>query len=544
MEKVSGVNKNLYSEYDFEDHIWHQNQSEHEDLLHFAHRATKIGKNYFVKKVGGSHWMEFGNIKDAEKEAYNTWMGGMLPSTRVVSAELIDTFFSGDMWVQTGKPPKTKYERVKVGSCPNIDSKMVIPFGPQFVSYKNKNYLNSWYDDMIYGNDAHIGLGKKVLVMIYGGLCNGVINDYTNLKADADRIYNMVLTGEYDNAEFKFAMCWLASLVQKPGINLQTNMWFIGEQQGVGKGTIIAIMAMILGQEFVGMLNQTEIEAGWNDHLIGKQLVEINEFDTSSKMSGKAWGKWIKNHTVEVALKIRQRNITAYDVLNIGNYIGASNNIEQTFVDAEDRRNQFIQTSSNPFWVKYAANIQINSFKKRPIDVAAGFAYILEQVKVDEELIAKSFNNAIRQGIVSNSTTVIEDWLNNDATVTRDKWVTSTDMFEDFKKWYVHNVSANFFSITAFGRLMKNSSKVGVKWKRTNANVQYYIGQPPVAKVVDLEEVSNVCNTISDEGDVLVVYDNVEEDKMFDISAITPLERMRQQLRKDFSRVGDEAEFE
>lgn len=542
MTRQCGVNKNLFKGYNFEDHIWYQNSNLRGDLLYLAARATKIGSTYYIKKAGGDHWMTFTSIVDAEKEACNTWMGATLPSGRVVDSELIKTFFHGEEFqqvqtpaVKPGQPPKTSHISVKVGSCPNVGQRMVIPFGPQFIVYKKQPYLNTWYNDMVMGDAAQLALGKAVLLMVYGSLCNGKV-DKENMDTEADRVYDMVVNDTFDNLEFRFLVYWLAAIVQNPGINLQTNIWLIGKIQGLGKGTIVDIMRLILGAEFVGELNQDEIEAGWNDHLVGLQLVEVNEFDTSNNKkgwSGQTWGKWIKGHTIEPTLKIRERNKTSYTVLHIGNFIGTSNTVEQTFIDADDRRNQFIQTTPDASWVQYATALQIKYFKTRPLDVASGFAFILDNVKVDLDFIAKSHKNQFRNSIAANTQSIIEEWVDNDPTITKGVKRMAGEWYEEFKNWWrVSHPSDPIPSGTAFGKCMGKSEHLGIMAKSDMKGKNYTFELPPDTTPHKLEDSVDALNKVTKDSGKIIVYDLDIVEPVIDHGALTPIQRLRAALIK------------
>lgn len=530
MIKKCGVNKNLYKQYDFNEHIWYLNKNTRADLLYLAQRAVKIGSTYWLKQVNGEHWHPLVGIIDAEKEAINTWLGGILPSGTIVDESLIHTFFSGEEFVP-GPTPKAKWISIKVGSCPNVSQKMVVPMGPSFVTYNNQSYLNTWYDDMIVGEKKHLRFGKLVLIMCYGALCNGKI-DIDNIEIETDRIYKMIVDNNYDNIEFRFLMNWLAAMVQYSGINLQTNLWLIGTLEGLGKGTLVDVMRLILGSEFVGELNQTELENGWNDHLVGKQLIEVNEFDAKGKWSGSAWSKWLKGHTIEPTFKVRERNKTAYTVLHIGNFLGTSNNIEQTFIDANDRRNQFIQTSSNPFWVNFATGIQLKYFKKQPKDVAAGFSYILEQVKVDLDFIAKSNKNQFRNSIASNNQNIIEEWIDQDPTINKGVLIDAREAYESYKQWYRNSHPSDAIpSETAFGKIMSKSEHLGIVKHYGKIN-QYIFGIVPIIIEQKLEDAVKSINDITHDKDQIVVFDyDIEEPKQ-NFSDMTALEKMRALLQK------------
>lgn len=539
MTRKCGVNKNLYSAYNFDDHIWYQNKNgqganqikppyDYNDLLHLANRCVKIGKEYWMKKVGGDQWVSFSN-GDAEKEALNTWMGATLPSGALIDSDIIHTFFSGDATILING----KLGKQKIGSCPNIYQKIVIPMGPQFVNYDNHQYLNTWYDEMIEPDSNHLDVGRAVLMMIYGGLCDGTV-DKSNMAAESIRVFDMVKNNQYDSQEFKFLMNWLAALVQYPGINLQTNVWLLGTLEGVGKGTLVDIMRLILGRDFVGTLNQAEIEAGWNDHLVGKQLVEINEFDTDGKWNGRMWNKWIKGHTIEPTFKVRQRNTTSYTVAHIGNFIGTSNVEDQTFIDEHDRRNQFIKTSDDTFWTSYAAGIQIGYFKKNPTALAAGFSEILNLVTVDLDFISRSFKNHFRQSIVSFNMGIIESWLTYDPTIERGQWRMAGEWYDDFKKWFYNHYSSHQMpTIHEWGRAMGKSESLGVFKKKVAAGQSYIFGDRMERTTVKLDEgVAAVDGVVGKTSDIIIYDLDVDEESIPDFDQMTPMQKVRAKLSK------------
>ncbi len=538
-QKTSGISSKLVQKYEFADHIWAQNKNDpaNNNYLTLANSCVKIGNEYAMRKKGTGQWETFKSMIDAKKEAVNTWLNATLPSGDKITWEMIQEFFDGvkndDMRIGS----KTVKVQVPVGSCPNIFERLVCPLGPSFITYNNHHYLNEWYDDMAIASEANLPVGKMTLLMVYGSLCNGTV-DKQNISAEADRVYNMVVTDKYDNLEFRFLMNWLAANYQQPGINLLTNVWLLGEQEGLGKGTIVDIMSYILGKWFVGKLNQTEIESGWNDHLVGKQIVEINEFDTGGKMGPRQWNAWIKGHTIEPHLKVRKRNTTSYQVPNIGNYIFTGNVVNQEIADKNDRRNQFIQTTSDPFWITYATNLQISYFKPNPEAVASGFAWVLDQVKVDLSFISRSFKNDIRDNIISFNETIIESWLNNDANVSKNCWANSAILYDEFKTWWIAaNPSEKIPSLTAWGKAMRADARIADK--RSNTGVQYQISSKPLDILLPpkIEEVSAMVNSITGNSEIVTIedHDNAAAPAV-DFSKLTKLEKIRLALLKE----GDE----
>lgn len=536
MSKKSGVSSKLIKKYQFNEHIWATNKhdGQNQDCLDLAQNAVKISSQYYMRKMGSQHWITLGTIEDAIREAINTWTGATTKSGKIVDSELIQMFFKGERNTQVllGNG-KTTYVKERVGSCPNIYQKLVVPYGPQFVTYNNQHYLNVWYDDMIKPEESNLAIGKLVLLLVYGSLCAGDV-DKNNLDSEADRIYNMILTNQYDNLEFKFLINWLAALYQQPGINLLTNVWLLGEVEGLGKGTINDIMSWVLGREFVGKLNQVEIEAGWNDHIVGKQLIEVNEFETGGKMGPRAWGTWIKGHTIEPGFKVRQRNTTSYQVPHIGNFMFTGNVVDQKIADQNDRRNQFIQTTSDIWWVSFATVLQTQHYKQSPETVASGFAFILDRVQVDYTFISRAFKNDIRSIIVSNNKTVVDEWFEYDSGINVEKWIRSKDMYQSFKEWYKEAYpSGHIPSVVVWGKEMVQNKRV--QKKRENAGYVYLISaeRPKDLVLPSIEEVSRLSNKVTGSDEVIAIPDYDTPDPVpFDPTQVSKKERMADLLRK------------
>lgn len=533
--RKSGVNSKLIKQYNFEDHVWQKkNCMQATDLLVLANSAVKIKNEYWMRKGSHGQWNCLSNIIDARKESINTWMGRVLPSGNVIDPELIDMFFDGYELQTVRVGNKDITVKVHVGSCPNLHQKLIVPMGEQFVTYNNQQYLNTWYDDMVAPNEAELDTGKLVLLMCYGALCNGTV-DKDNLDLEADRIYKMILRNDYDNKEFKFLMHWLAALYQTPGINLLTNVWLLGAVEGLGKGTIITIMGHILGREFVGKLNQTEVEAGWNDHLVGKQLIEINEFDTSGKMSPKAWGLWIKAHTIEPEFKVRQRNTTSHQVPHIGNFMITGNEVDQRIADKNDRRNQFIQTSSDIWWTTFATKLQLSFLIPTPERVAGGFAYILDQVQVDHNLIKRAFVNDIRTTIVANNKNIVEEWLDIDDSLIGRGFMSASKCFEEyFTEWYKKSGTGARETVTktTWGKLMASHPRVNKK--RSNKGFEYEVVE--IARVSDLPPELDIVTAQTEKvktSEVAAVELNLDTVEIPVVhTALTPMQRLQSELRK------------
>jgi hypothetical protein len=220
--------------------------------------------------------------------------------------------------------------------------------------------------------------------------------------------------------------------------------------------------------------------------------------------------------------------------MHIGNFIGTSNVEEQSFIDQHDRRNQFIKTSDDAFWVQYATALQIKYFKQNPEAVASGFAGILDQVQVDLDFVSRSFKNQFRQTIVGHNATIIEEWVGSDATVERNRARLSTDWYEDFKTWWrTAHPSDAIPSMTRWGRVMGQSEHLGAVRIRTNTGVQYSFGEVTEVPGRELSEGVAAINAITGDSAEIQDYDLAQDDMaVIDTRGMTQMEILRARLKK------------
>jgi len=287
-------------------------------------------------------------------------------------------------------------------------------------------------------------------------------------------------------------------------------------------------------------LNQTEVEQGWNDHIVGKMLMSSNEFDTTGKMNGGAWNKWIKKHCNDDIVPIRQRCMTAKDILNISNWIFTSNDENPLYLDNTDRRNHLIKTTDDPYWKVYASQIKVNYVDKDPENIAEGFAYILEQVAVDDQFVNTSFINGLKASIIAASQNTVEEWISSDSLIVKgpSKFLSSA-LYGDFKLWMNANMTKTPMpTIKEFGVMMGKAGTYGVVKHKTKDGTKYSIDQPPSVIKINTKDVAMDVGSIA--GKDISVQDNDVLIEMRVAPVLNKLEKMREALRRQ----GNESKYE
>ena len=140
------------------------------------------------------------------------------------------------------------------------------------VGFKGELYINTWRNTLLPAypealNDPELRPGLILLMRV---LRENLCGRLGELSLEA-----MLGAAKGDDAaelEWRFSMSWLAAPIQRPGRNLQTNLWWLGHIGGLGKGLMTGtVLPRLYGPRNVAILNQDEVErGGWSDTIEGK----------------------------------------------------------------------------------------------------------------------------------------------------------------------------------------------------------------------------------------------------------------------------------
>lgn len=393
--------------------------------------------NYCVRQQNGV-WMRC-NHKAAELLLTQHWLGG----PHLLTADDIKR------WLDKEVPVVQGYMNVPTSQAPAIE-------------YEGRVFINSWDPNSVIKPDHtvlddsemrfHIEL---LLRMMRESLC---------ARPDQQPLEEMLRLARSDkpeDLEWKFLISWLAAPLQSLGLNLQTNLWFLGELGGSGKGTLAAIMALIYGKQNSCLLNMEEVtHGGWSDQLVGKLIGCVNELEFTRKIN---WNVWIKQHCNEDTLTIRHRNTDAYSVLNFCNWMFFCNDECPMAMDTNDRRNMLISTTTDKR--KTALAVQLRGFmdnREKARRMLQGFVHLLHQHPVDRRLLAFAPDTPIRLEI---QTATAKDgewlyWLENDEHYARDQWLTAAQLMQSYEV-FVGQSRANRTDVRTIGRVLSKFARKG-----------------------------------------------------------------------------------
>jgi len=251
------------------------------------------------------------------------------------------------------------------------------------------------------------------LRMVYRNLCDypkltGAKGKELSVIEEGAVLFEKVLTNTFtdDEKDFKFVMSWLSAIVQNPGINLMTNIWFAGAYQGIGKGTLVTFMKYILGPERAALLKPNMITGSFNQPLDNKFILEINE--KQHGVTPLMMTNWLKSFSQEDTIQIEGKGDNPFTRRNMINVIGTAQTPEDVFkIEDEDRRNVIYQTVSQDgdeelVHRKYAKFLAESL--KNDTGWGEAVAWVLERVEVDWNLISTAYKTRSYAEIKSTQT--------------------------------------------------------------------------------------------------------------------------------------------
>jgi hypothetical protein len=173
-------------------------------------------EKFYVRDTTTGYWHLY-SASAARKMLYQQHNG--LQQSLAISRDGVQTYLTRDAYVVNGT--------------------VFIPNGPPGAVFDGRRCLNTYNDRASLRANPDILLHdtetRKQLLMF----CR-LIRESLCAKAGEKSYGEMmaILAGD-DPAEleFRFVMHWLAAVHKSCGVNLQTNLWFLGELGGIGKGT-------------------------------------------------------------------------------------------------------------------------------------------------------------------------------------------------------------------------------------------------------------------------------------------------------------------
>lgn len=149
------------------------------------------------------------------------------------------------------------------------------------------------------------------------------------------KVISHVLASDVDAIEH--FMNWLSFICQER--DRTRTAWIFQGTQGTGKGILMnKVLKPLFSSNQVAIKRAAELSEKWTDFVVGKFVIFIDEVQTSAYRDENNVISNLKNFITEPTVTVRMMNKNAYDVMNYGNWIFASNKPDPVTVDKEDRR--------------------------------------------------------------------------------------------------------------------------------------------------------------------------------------------------------------
>lgn len=110
---------------------------------------------------------------------------------------------------------------------------------------------------------------------------------------------------------------------------------FITGIEGNGKSTIVAILAQLIGREYMAAPSAKALSSEFNGFMVGKFLVNIDELPYTGNND---YAERLKEWITQPYISIRQMKMDAYQAQNIGNFFITSNHVSALMQSAENTR--------------------------------------------------------------------------------------------------------------------------------------------------------------------------------------------------------------
>jgi len=129
-------------------------------------------------------------------------------------------------------------------------------------------------------------------------------------------------------------MKWVVMYAGNPKKRL-TFAPFITGIEGNGKSTIVAILAQLIGREYMAAPSAKALSSEFNGFMVGKFLVNIDELPYTGNND---YAERLKEWITQPFISIRQMKMDAYQSQNIGNFFITSNHASALMQSAENTR--------------------------------------------------------------------------------------------------------------------------------------------------------------------------------------------------------------
>ncbi len=128
---------------------------------------------------------------------------------------------------------------------------------------------------------------------------------------------------------------WLRTLYAKPEVKMSYAILMLSKKQGIGKSTLMNIMAQMIGPKHVSYPGDAMIQSDFNSWLVNKRLVVVHEI-----YAGQNWKAYnrLKTLITEEEIDANSKHVATYTFPSSVHFMAASNSLEALRIEHDDRR--------------------------------------------------------------------------------------------------------------------------------------------------------------------------------------------------------------
>lgn len=142
---------------------------------------------------------------------------------------------------------------------------------------------------------------------------------------------------------------WIATLYAKPERRMAFGLLMLSKMQGVGKSTLLNMMAELIGRKHTSFPGDAMIQGDFNGWLVNKRLVVVHEI-----YAGQSWKTYnrLKTLITDEFVEANNKHVVNYTLPNWTHFAAASNSMEALRIENDDRR-WFVPELPNVLYGKY-----------------------------------------------------------------------------------------------------------------------------------------------------------------------------------------------
>lgn len=135
--------------------------------------------------------------------------------------------------------------------------------------------------------------------------------------------------------EREVVLRWIRTIYAKPGVRLGYGLLLLSKLQGVGKSTMLDMMAELIGKRHVSFPGDAMVQSDFNGWLVNKRLVVVHEI-----YAGQNWKTYnrLKTLITDANVEANNKHVANYTLPNWTHFAAASNSMEALRMEHDDRR--------------------------------------------------------------------------------------------------------------------------------------------------------------------------------------------------------------